>query len=116
MHGGRYPWDNAKDGTDQRAIIEFVCKPDRTGLEGDEEDDGEKEDPRDGDGDKLRKREDGCEDSNASLRFCGYKLDELPKGKKVKTLRLEWQTKEACEDAEHDEGSHWGFFTWFIIM
>lgn len=42
----------------------------------------------------------------------------------AKTLRLDWHTKYACEDAiEGNKGSeggsnkgHWGFFTWFILM
>ncbi|KAF2010829.1 hypothetical protein BU24DRAFT_444079 [Aaosphaeria arxii CBS 175.79] len=129
LHGGRFPFESKK-GLDQRAIIEFVCDKDRTGLEGleggkdgekkeddkKEEDGGEKKEEK-----KFRKREDTCEDSDNSLRFCSYKLDKLKDGKEVKTLRLDWRTKYACEDAPPESGGSggsggWGFFTWFIII
>lgn len=129
LHGGRFPFDDNKNGVDQRAIIEFVCDKERDGLGGGETDDGEREpdDARDEDGDEGEKegsrlrRRDGegkgkCEDSDHDLRFCGYELEQPKKGKKVQTLRLEWRTQFACEDAPRDEGTHWGFFTWFIIV
>lgn len=133
LHGGRFPFKDKKNGVDQRAIIEFVCDKERTGLEGDEKDDTEHEDdPKDGDkekekeGDdkkeeKLRRREENskgkCEDSDNSLRFCGYQSEKTAKDDTVQTLRLEWRTKYACEDAPADQpSSHWGFFGWFFIM
>jgi hypothetical protein len=143
LHGGRHPFDSAREGIEQRAIIEFVCDREREGDEGaekdnsehaeepkkDGEDKGEDNDKKEGedkgeDDDKKEERlsrRDGekgkCEDSDASLRFCGYKREKTDKDKEVKTLRLEWRTKYACEDAPApDGGSHWGFFTWFIIM
>lgn len=136
LHGGRFPFDESKKkGLDQQAIIEFVCDKDRTGLEGDEKDNGEREDTpnddkeKDGDGDgdgekegegkSFSRRDEGngkCEDSEASLRFCGYEVEKI-KDKQIRTLRLEWRTQYACEDAPADtEGTGWGFFTWFIIM
>ncbi|KAJ6192390.1 autophagy-related protein 27 [Bipolaris maydis] len=145
LNGGRFPFDDKKEGIDQRAIIEFVCDKDRSGSEGNEVDnspreDGDKDD-KDGDkkdGDKknddkkddnkddkkegkLKAREENnkgkCEDSDASLRFCGYAVEPDTKDKKVRTLRLEWRTKYACADApEPDNGSHWGFFGWFFII
>ncbi|KAF2276841.1 uncharacterized protein EI97DRAFT_466954 [Westerdykella ornata] len=140
LHGGRYPFDDKK-GMDQQAIIEFVCDRERTGLEGEELDKGEKKqddkkddkggDEKKGDSEdgkkgeekdgRLRKREgeDGEDDEkkDASLRFVSYKVEEGEKEKKVHTLRLEWRTKYACEDApEPEASSHWGFFTWFIII
>jgi hypothetical protein len=129
LNGGRFPFDDKKDGINQRAIIEFVCDKERTGLEGTEKDDGEHEDDDKKDGDKkdekkedtLRRREESakgkCEDNDNSLRFCGYDFEEESKDKKVRTLRLEWRTQLACEDAPTaDGGSHWGFFGWFFIM
>jgi hypothetical protein len=128
LHGGRFPYDDKKNGEDQRAIIEFVCDKEREGTEKGEMDDGgdREDDDADDDGDKkeekLRRRDDDnankgkCEDSDASLRFCGYEDETNAKDKKVKTLRMEWRTKYACEDAPQDASSHWGFFTWFIIM
>jgi hypothetical protein len=154
LHGGRLPFDDKKNGLDQRAVIDFVCDMERTGLEGadstgdkgdkkdgdegdkkddkkgDEKDD-KKDDKKDGDkdgdkkdGDKesrsLAARESKCEDSDSSLRFCGYAVEEdaKAKDKRVRTLRLEWRTKYACKDAPSpdDGGSHWGFFGWFFIM
>ncbi|KAF2641939.1 hypothetical protein P280DRAFT_468427 [Massarina eburnea CBS 473.64] len=118
LHGGRWPADKA-DGTNQRAIIEMVCDPERTGLEGDEKDNGEhEEDGEDNESRRLRTKDVSgkCEDSDKSLRFCGYELEEPAKDKKVQTLRLEWRTKHACENVEDGSGSHWGFFTWFIII
>ncbi|KAH7071595.1 autophagy-related protein 27 [Paraphoma chrysanthemicola] len=125
LNGGRHPF--TKDGLNQRAIIEFVCDKEKTGLEGDEKDDGEREDGDKDDGDddkkeeKLRRRDDAgkgkCEDTENSLRFCGYQQEDEGKDKKVQTLRLEWKTKYACEDAPSvDGGSHWGFFGWFFII
>ena len=140
LHGGRFPIDNKKNGRDQMAIIEFVCDPERTGDEGDEteepdksgdNDDDKKEkegddkdkdnDKKDGEKPQLRRR-DGeetgkCQDSDASLRFCGYSAEDIKKDTKTNVLRLEWRTKYACKDTKpEDGGSHWGFFTWFIIM
>lgn len=143
LHGGRLPFDDKKTGIDQRAIIEFVCDKERDGLEGDEKDGGKSGSDKEGDkkdGDKkddkkddkkndkkeeekkISSREEGskdsCEESDASLRFCGYEVEKLEKDKKARTLRLEWRTKYACEDApaERPASSHWGFFGWFFIM
>lgn len=91
LHGGVYPDDNGKK---QKAVVEFICDKDKTGLEGQE---------RDG------KAIDGAK----SLKYLGYEGD---------VLKLEWRTKQACEqqaggsDGDANGGSHWGFFTWFIIM
>ncbi|EOA85442.1 type II membrane protein [Exserohilum turcicum] len=149
LNGGRFPFDDKKEGMDQRAIIEFVCDKDRSGLEGGEKDDSphedgdkdekendgdkkkddekkgddKKDDKKDDDkkGEKLKTRNDNtkgkCEDSDASLRFCGYEVETEAKDKKIRTLRLEWRTKYACADApEPDSGSSWGFFGWFFIV
>ncbi|KAL6707509.1 type II membrane protein [Coniothyrium glycines] len=131
LHGGRLPFDDKKNGVNQRAIIEFVCDPERTGLEGDEKDDGEHEDePKENDSKdedkkegKLRRRDEGkgkCVDSNSSLRFCGYQKETPQKDITVQTLRLEWRTKYACENAKNepsdDKSAHWGFFGWFFII
>ena len=62
--------------------------------------------------------EDDKQDDGKSLTFVSYgAIDE-----KTDVLRLNWRTKYACEDFEDDDddssnkSSHWGFFTWFIIM
>lgn len=133
LHGGKYPFK--KEGKDQMAVIEFVCDPERSGLEGDEkdeegdspgDDDNKDGDDQDKDGDKkeerrwdLGKKDQGgkgkCSDSDASLRFCGYGPEDDDKTK-VDVLRLEWRTKYACKDAPSDSSGSWGFFTWFIII
>lgn len=126
LHGGKYP--DSKNGTDQRAIIEFVCEKERTGLDDEKKDDGDKKNEDGGDredkkpGEKFIKRDgSSCQGGDEqSLRFCGYANEKSDKGKDIKTLRLEWRTKYACEDgqgaADPGSSSHWGFFTWFIII
>jgi len=129
-------------GRKQKAIIEFLCDPDRVGDEGakakepsdDEEkrrrrreekegtsgDEGEDDDKGDGDD-----KDDGGEkkpQGDASLRFIRYDTPEGSDKDKdtYDTLRLEWRTKYACEGigkgGDGEKGSHWGFFTWFIII
>lgn len=106
LHGGRFPFEK---GVKQQAVIEFRCDPDRTGLEKATEA-----------WDKRQRREDKDEDGNDgeenSLRFVSYGLVD-----EVGVLRLDWLTKYACEGYEEDgddsnSSSHWGFFTWLIIM
>ncbi|KAF2261778.1 hypothetical protein CC78DRAFT_429013, partial [Lojkania enalia] len=133
LHGGRYPFVG-KNRMDQMAIIEFVCDRERSGLEGDTEDKGDStvdddkdkkddevehgDDNEDNDKGKLVKRQAGkCEDSDASLRFCGFDEEKVNKDKKARVLRLEWRTQYACQGVQDDtQDSHWGFFTWFIII
>lgn len=108
LHGGRFPFE--KDGVKQQAVIELRCDPDRTGLEKATEswDKRKKREDEDEDGD------DDAEEEN-SLRFVSYGVVD-----DVGVLRLDWLTKYACEDYEGDDdsdsSSHWGFFTWLIIM
>lgn len=123
LYGGRYP--DTRAGTDQKAVIEFECDPDRTGLEGlsaDEE--AGKRSERDLRASKDEEEEDDDdekEDDKASLRFISYGTEgELDK--RMDVLRLLWKTKYACETVEDDKpaeekpSNSWGFFTWFIIM
>lgn len=118
LHGGRNPLTSRK-GTNQKAIIDLLCTPDKSGWEPEPEpkkrsvskrDDKEKED---GDGDKDD-NEDGHENDNHALQFKSYNIEDG-----TETLRLEWFTKYACEDASSKppaSGASWGFFTWFIIL
>lgn len=152
LNGGRYPL-RAKGGTPQKAIIEFVCDHEKDGTEG-EWDPEEKYDRVDNDdsrktkakrivtandekSDKEDSNEDGDQDNdanvpsaeehqlkydNTSLIFESFKLEGSNPA--IKTLRLTWYTKYACETAMgNDPGenvglnkSHWGFFTWFVVM
>jgi autophagy-related protein 27 len=54
----------------------------------------------------------------SSLRYLGYEKDNPDKD--VDILKLEWDTKYACESQEDEDdvvkSGHWGFFTWFLIM
>ena len=129
LNGGRYPFEGKEKGKKQKAFVEFLCDEDRTGLEGDEEDgkDTEKEEGgKGGDSSDQRRKPKRDEDDDddgkkkdedeKSLRFKSYK----PEGDKdVGVLRLEWRTKYACESSYGNQpgsSSHWGFFTWFMIM
>lgn len=135
LNGGNYPFDKSS-GTPQKAIIEFVCDPDRTGLEHVEGDSREKvddaaegrmkrraDDDKKEDGDKGGDKgddKDKEEEDDASLKFISYKT-EGEADREAGVLRLEWRTKYACEgQTEHEpskgKSNHWGFFTWFLIM
>lgn len=93
-HGGLYFVD--PEDKKQSAVVEYICDKDKTGLEGQERD--------------KDKRDDKKEEK--SLKFVSYSDN---------VLKLQWRTKQACEQAagggdDGSGGSHWGFFTWFIIM
>lgn len=94
----------------QTAIVELICDKERTGLEGEIEPEDQYE----------SRGEDQAEESPnaASLTFLKYGPASDDSDSDV--LRLEWRTKHACEGPRDDEGgstsSHWGFFTWFIIV
>lgn len=91
LHGGTYPNEKGEK-VKQEAIVTFICDKDKTGLE------GQKRDDETGEGDEK------------SLKYIDYENG---------VLKLEWRTKYACEQQQGDggsSGSHWGFFTWFIIM
>ncbi|KAL9087368.1 MAG: hypothetical protein Q9165_006665 [Trypethelium subeluteriae] len=94
-----------------------------------EDDDNEGQGPDDG-GDDEDDGDGGDEedqDKDRSLRYINYGSEGDGKDE-VGVLRLEWRTKWACEgmadqndggtddDGGEDKNSHWGFFTWFIIV
>lgn len=140
LKGGKDPLSGpVKERREQKAIIEFLCDPEKTGLEGEwssedryEGDDKNRVRRADGDekkdGDDKEEEDDGTESGlehqlkkdDASLIWDSYGRDD--KGADV--LRLTWHTKYACEKREDsgddDSGNSgsggWGFFTWFIIM
>ena len=140
--------DRPEHGTkrDQKAILNFICDPDRDGTEGefdpeDKYDDGDdplrarrahgqlhsRDDEGEGDGDEGdgddEKKPAGeiqlGDGKNASLVFDSWgPSDESPN---VDVLRLTWRTKFACEGRADEGGngssdSHWGFFTWLVIL
>jgi len=116
LNGGMKPFD-AKNGVKQKAIIEFECDASLDGLEGvveagkpgkEEKKQRSAEDDEEGGDDEEEKK--------SSLQFVSYKEES----EKLEVLRLQWKTKYACErDVDTGSGStssHWGFFTWLIIM
>ncbi|KAG4295055.1 hypothetical protein FPRO06_01639 [Fusarium proliferatum] len=128
LTGGRDPLKGDIKKTDQKAIIEFLCDPKKEGTEGEwvTSDQYEKradDDKKEGDGDDKDEGESMIEHQlkheNASLIWNSFDDEE-----KVRVLRLTWYTKYACEKPEDNGGSgdddssssHWGFFTWFIII
>ncbi|KAF5672465.1 autophagy-related protein [Fusarium heterosporum] len=140
LTGGKDPLSGpSKERVDQKAIIEFICDPDKEGTEGEwvseeqyskraeEKDDGDKkdDDKKEGDGDDKDEGESTLEHQlkhdNASLIWDGFE-----KEKDARVLRLTWHTKYACEKREESGGgkdddgdstsSHWGFFTWLFFI
>ena len=124
LHGGTYA------GTKQRAIIEMLCaKEDIEGTEGELPGDFEyesKEAVQERSLSFLAMRDAEDDDPPAtggetqvkgsdepSLVWESYKLEN-----DFKTLRLTWHTKYACEAYANsdDASSHWGFFTWFVVL
>lgn len=130
LKGGKNPLDGpVKERRPQKAVLEFICDHDKTGLEGE----WRSEDRYDGDDKKLRRRDDEKEEEGESALEHQLKHDDTallwegykPEGDED-VLRLTWKTKYACEekrdddkpDNDDDETSKgsWGFFTWFVIM
>lgn len=128
FNGGKYPLN--KSGRPQKAVLEFVCDKDKTGLEGEttpedlydkpesrrlraredgKEGDG-KEGDGDGDGDGDGNQDDGTEKqivkSDSALLWNSY--GSADDNDKTDVLRLTWHTKHACEGAyknpDNDKG------------
>ena len=102
--GGKY-------GTrQQRAIIEFICTKD--GSTERRRDEDENEDKGDLGNNTSEPADDG---KGGKIKFLSYESD--PGNVDGDLLRLEWDTKYACEDAPTQKpGTHWGFFTWMFVM
>lgn len=108
MGGGEYRGDhNDKKPKEASAVIDFQCDPDRSGLEGLEtEEDGSA---------KLRRDEEVLPTRDRSLQFKSFDHTEDD----TYVLKLDWRTRYACDEYQRgklDNDSHWGFFTWLIIM
>lgn len=128
LKGGKHPLNGPnKDKHAQKAVIEFVCDHDKTGLEGEwkpedryegasrklrrgedgekKKDDGDKK--KEEDEKKKEEEDDGTESGvehqlkkdDSALIWESYGKDD--KGDDV--LRLTWHTKEACEKREAGE-------------
>ncbi|KPM45652.1 hypothetical protein AK830_g873 [Neonectria ditissima] len=136
---------SAKDDRPQKAIIEFICDRNKTGTEGewtsedkytklrvrdeeknedgDKKEDGDKgsDDGKEEDGDKDKDGEDLSEEHQLKYENSSLIWDGFPSEKDADVLRLTWYTKYACEkreegDDDGDDSTHWGFFTWFVIV
>ncbi|KAM3514534.1 hypothetical protein MY11210_001769 [Beauveria gryllotalpidicola] len=123
LKGGRH------EKRDQRAVIEFLCDRNQTGLEGE----WEAEDKYESSAKRKRddKEDDGKNGSNEEVEHQLKKDDaaliweSYGAEKDADILRLTWHTKYACEkrddnDVEDPEepakSASWGFFTWLIII
>jgi len=123
MTGGKDPFQKQKGVTQkkQKAIVELVCDKEKTGWEplpepnlrkrDDEEDDAPEDDAPENDAPE--------ENVGSSLIFHSYE-EEFIRDEIWGVLRVQWQTKYACEDyastAPSPRSSGWGFFTWMIII
>ena len=130
LHGQKYP---AKEGMKHKAVIEFLCQDkaeERSKRESNimdrREDDGKEDENRlnEADNDDDDSEEDHsatgeiAEDGHGgTLRYLSFDIVD-----DYRVLSLEWRTKYACENSnggnssETEKSSHWGFFTWLIIM
>lgn len=104
LWGGQYV-DEKKAKKDAGAEIEFQCDPTKSGLEGVAESEDREMETKDNNG-----------TNSGSLQFKSFG----PSGDDAYVLKLDWKTRYACDDylgsKKGGSSSHWGFFTWFIIM
>lgn len=114
LHGQKYP--NGKNGAMHRAVIEFLCQ-DKAEEKGERDLGARNNDVDDaGEEDHSASGEVAHDGHGGTLKYKDFALVD---GTKV--LSLEWLTKYACENLKRGDdskakGSHWGFFTWLIIM
>lgn len=109
LWGGQYI-DDDKAKKDAGAEIEFQCDPTRSGLEGLET----IEDPA------VNTKDAGDYSNGDQLRSLQFKSFG-PSDNNTYLLKLDWKTRYACDDylsgkKGSSSSSHWGFFTWFIVM
>ncbi|PYH95084.1 hypothetical protein BO71DRAFT_398300 [Aspergillus ellipticus CBS 707.79] len=125
LSGGEYEVNGKKK--DAGAAIEFECDPDRTGLEGlrtSEDSERRRRDESSGEGEGNNGTD---TDVDRSLQFKSFGPSDDDKDDSY-VLKLNWRTRYACEngkggggdtpadDTDRDGSSHWGFFTWIIIL
>ena len=123
LWGGKYPFVKTGDTKQikQKVFIEFLCDPEREGTETEMPAPGEvvgeqslsrREEEKGGsDGDEKPAK-------TSPMVFHSYKVENI-KDEDWGVLRMDWHTKYACEgavDRKPSDGTHWGFFTWFIIV
>lgn len=66
---------------------------------------------------ETKSKRDGEATTESSLQFKSFALDSESE---TYLLKLDWKTRYACYGYKGgnsgDPSSHWGFFTWMIIM
>ena len=102
MHGGKF------QKRKQKAVIELLCSKNGDGAT-------EKRDEDEGSGDEKKTKKEVVEDGQGGrIKLISY---EDVEGEDV--LRLQWNTKYACENIESEDPKQsggWGFFSWFFFM
>ncbi|KAL1877537.1 hypothetical protein VTK73DRAFT_8595 [Phialemonium thermophilum] len=117
LRGGVY------ERREQRAVIELLCDPERTGLEGEWESetkyepggDDEEEKRKQWREDELGHPEEQLKKKDTALLWDSYGPSA---DGDVDILKLTWYTKHACETGAPVPGrdDSWGFFTWMVIL
>ncbi|MCJ1295567.1 hypothetical protein MMC34_007130 [Xylographa carneopallida] len=102
MHGGKY------EKRKQKAVIELLCSKSGDGAT-------EKRDEDEGSGDQKKTLKEVVEDGQGGrIKLLSYEDVEG-----VDVLRLQWNTKYACENIESEapkQSGGWGFFSWFFFI
>ncbi|KHN98336.1 autophagy-related protein 27 [Metarhizium album ARSEF 1941] len=129
LKGGKHPLNGpVKERRQQKAVVEFLCDPDKEGTEGEWESEDKysklrRRDDKEGDGGKDESySEHQLKSDNAALLWESYGPEQ-----DADVLRLGWHTKYACEKRDgNDDGNNkgdgggsstsWGFFTWLVII
>ena len=115
MNGGKH------EKQKQKAIVELLCQRDEKSRKvkriAEDEDDKNNDDDSGKDEEHDNSGESQDDGHGGTLKYISWEDED----EETKVLRLEWNTKYACEDydgsEEDDSGSgHWGFFTWLIVM
>ena len=107
MGGGIY------SGKKHKVIVELLCLREEERVRRELLRERQEEDSGGDDGEPQEIKGAVDDGKGGTLKFVSF--TEAEEG----TLRLQWDTKYACEDARDKENSgngHWGFFTWLIIM
>ncbi|KAH9896356.1 autophagy-related protein 27 [Xylariomycetidae sp. FL2044] len=148
--GIRVVFNGGFDDTDsgvirkQKAVISFLCDPDRNGTENEYDPEDDKYERRgfipanptnplsyraedgeedDDDDDQPTKEEQLGIERDPSLVFKGYGPSE--ENPDIDVLHLTWKSKYVCKhtaddgsdgEGEGEASSHWGFFTWLVIL
>ncbi|OJI84941.1 hypothetical protein ASPTUDRAFT_28655 [Aspergillus tubingensis CBS 134.48] len=134
LAGGEYFDEDQQKKKNAGAVIEFQCDPDRSGLEGLQTTEDTEEERRrqwqlsqradETNGDNENNDNGTIPEGGRSLQFKSFG----PADDDTYVLKLNWRTRYACDNYRDEPGeknpdggngdgsSHWGFFTWLIII